>query len=34
MTNKIQTLRETVTAYRNGEFDKSKVNNIQKIRNF
>lgn len=34
MTDKIQTLRETVTAYRNGEFDKSKANNIQKIRNF
>lgn len=34
MTDKIQTLRETVTAYRNGEFDKSKVNNIQKIRDF
>ena len=34
MTDKIQTLRETVTAFRNGEFDKSKVNNIQKIHNF
>lgn len=32
MTDKIQTLRETVTAYRNGEYEKHKADNAEKIR--